>query len=123
MDRAAAVSAPPSLPSGGAGKLTAPATSPAAWLIGMLALCALVFIAGGPIVIAVPVLGYLAYRWPNRYGVLAFAAVIVSGVVAAVAAHPAAPGSGPFSGIAQACALIALAAALVPARPGRGREA
>jgi arabinofuranan 3-O-arabinosyltransferase len=101
---------------------TAARSTRSSWLIGMLALTVLVLIIGGPAVIAVPLLAYLAYRWPNRYGVVALAAVVASGLVAALAAHKTSAGSGAFSGIAQAFALIALAAALVPVRPGRSGE-
>ena len=44
-------------------------------------------------------------------------AMMAAGVVTALAAHPAASGTGAFGPVAQACALIALAAALTPAIP------
>lgn len=83
------------------------------WL-GLIALSLLMLIIGGPVVIAVPVLVLLAQAWPNRYGVLAFAAAVASGLLAALSGHPAAPTSGAFGAPAQAFALIALAAALIP---------
>ncbi len=86
----------------------------AAWA-GLAALCALLVAVGWPALVAVPVLVLLAARWPNRYGVLAFGCMIISGVLAAMAANPAATGSGAFGGPAQACALVALAAVLIPA--------
>lgn len=88
------------------------------WWLGIAALGALMLIIGGPLVLAVPVLVVLSGRWPNRYGVLALGAAIASGLLAALSAHPAAPASGAFGAPAQAFALVALAAALIPARPG-----
>ncbi len=133
MDRDAARSAPPGLPSGEAGEpanvpvpvpspvpvLAARAWAPVPVLTGLIALGVLMLIIGGPVVAVVPLIACIAYRWPNRYGALALAAMIASGLIAAAAAHRAVPGSGAFSGTAQAFALIALAAALVPAWPGR----
>ena len=91
--------------------------APVSWWLGLIALSALLLIVGGPVVIAVPVLVVLAERWPNRYGVLAFGAAVASGLFAALSSHPAAPASGAFGAPAQAFALVALAAALIPARP------
>jgi arabinofuranan 3-O-arabinosyltransferase len=91
------------------------------WL-GLIALCGLILIISGPVVIVVPVLGYVAYRWPDRLGAVAFAAALLSGVLAALSAHPAAAGSGAFSGTAQALAVIALAAAIVPVWRGLPRR-
>lgn len=91
--------------------------APVSWWLGVIALSVLMLIIGGPVVIVVPVLVVLAERWPNDYGVLAFSAAVVSGLLAAVSAHPAAPTSGAFGAPAQAFALVALAAALIPARP------
>ena len=91
--------------------------APASWWLGLIALSALLLIIGGPVVIAVPVLVVLAERWPNRYGVLAFGAAVGSGLFAALSSHPAAPASGAFGAPAQVLALVALAAALIPARP------
>ncbi|HWF80015.1 MAG TPA: alpha-(1-_3)-arabinofuranosyltransferase family protein, partial [Streptosporangiaceae bacterium] len=93
--------------------------APAPWWLGLTALCGLMLIIGGPVVIAVPVLVAAAELWPNRYGALAFAAAVVSGLLAALSAHPAATTSGAFGAPAQAFALVALAAALIPARPAR----
>jgi arabinofuranan 3-O-arabinosyltransferase len=97
-----------------------------AWL-GVAAVTALVFVAGGPVALAVPVLAYLAGR-PGPGGSprawlpwIAFGGMVASGVLSA--ARPFGAGLlGPFGGPAQACALIALAAALTPAvgvLPGR----
>jgi hypothetical protein len=74
-------------------------------------------VIGGPVVIALPGLLLLAARWPNRYGVLALGAAIASGLLAALSAHPAASTSGAFGSAAETCALVALAAALIPAWP------
>jgi arabinofuranan 3-O-arabinosyltransferase len=105
------------------------------WL-GVLAVTALIFVAGGPLALVVPLLACLAWLVPRRPGGpthpawlpwLAFAAMIASGLLSAVRPFGAGP-LGPFGGPAQACALVALAAALTPAiafparrRPG-GQE-
>ena len=90
-----------------------------AWL-GVLGVTALIFVAGGPVALAVPVLAYLAGRprSPGRPRAwlpwVAFAGMVTSGLLSA--ARPFGAGLlGPFGGPAQACALIALAAALTPA--------
>jgi arabinofuranan 3-O-arabinosyltransferase len=102
-----------------------------AWL-GGLGVAALVFVAGGPVALAVPVLAYLAWRLsraPRRTSPgtwlpwVAFGGVVASGLLSA--ARPFGGGLlGSFSGPAQACALIALAAALMPmvTVPGPARE-
>jgi len=86
---------------------------------GVIAVGALIFVAGGPVVLAVPVLAWLAWRRPPRRGlltsmpVLALAAMAASGLLSAV--RPFGGGLfGPFGWPAQACALVALAAALIP---------
>jgi arabinofuranan 3-O-arabinosyltransferase len=93
-----------------------------AWL-GVLGVTALIFVVGGPAALAVPVLAYLAWRLSRASGRtspgtwlpwVAFAGMAASGLLSAVRPF----GSslfGSFSGPAQACALIALAAALTPA--------
>jgi arabinofuranan 3-O-arabinosyltransferase len=104
-----------------------------AWL-GGLGVAALLLVAGGLVALAVPVLAYLAWRLsraPRRTSPgtwlpwVACAGVVASGLLSA--ARPFGGGLiGSFSGPAQACALIALAAALMstvtvpgPAREGR----
>jgi len=92
-----------------------------AWL-GMLGVTALIFVAGGPVALAVPVLAYLAWRLsraPRRTSPgtwlpwVAFGGMVASGLLSAV--RPFGGGLiGSFGGPAQACALIALAAALTP---------
>ncbi|HEV3294114.1 MAG TPA: alpha-(1-_3)-arabinofuranosyltransferase family protein, partial [Streptosporangiaceae bacterium] len=101
--------------------LTGPAGPRRAWL-GVLGVTALVFVAGGPVAFAVPVLACLAGR-PRSPGEMtprawlpwvAFGGMATSGLLSA--ARPFGAGLlGPFGGPAQACALIALAAALTPA--------
>jgi arabinofuranan 3-O-arabinosyltransferase len=87
--------------------------------IGPVLVAVLVFIVGGPAVLAVPVLVALAYLWPRRFPVLAFAGLLAAGVITALAAAPAAMGSGAFGAPAQTCALVALAAALIPPKGSR----
>jgi arabinofuranan 3-O-arabinosyltransferase len=92
-----------------------------AWL-GMVGVAALIFVAGGPVALAVPVLAYLAWRLsraPRRTSPgtwlpwVAFGGMVASGLLSA--ARPFGGGVlGSFGGLAQACALIALAAALTP---------
>ena len=102
-----------------------PAGHGRAWL-GVLAVGTLIFVAGGPVALAVPLLACLAWlpaRAPRRttardprpwLPMLAFAGLVASGLLAA--ARPFGTGLlGPFGGPAQACALVALAVALTPA--------
>jgi arabinofuranan 3-O-arabinosyltransferase len=103
------------------------------WL-GLLGATALIFVAGGLVALAVPVLACLSWllsRWGSRarwlgpsagvLPLLAFAGMTVSGLLSA--ARPAGTGLlGPFGGPAQVCALIALAAALTPAALPRRRD-
>jgi arabinofuranan 3-O-arabinosyltransferase len=81
----------------------------------LLALGAVIFAAGGPVVLIVPVLAYTGHRWRRCLPLIAGAAMLAAGIVAAAAGSPTALGSGAFSGAAQFCALVALAAALMPA--------
>jgi len=85
-------------------------------------LALVIWLAGGPAVIAVPVLAGLAWWRPRWLPPIAFGAMLIAGVVAATASSPPAMGSGVFGGLAQACALVALTAALMPAvvRPAAG---
>ncbi|HEY6312144.1 MAG TPA: alpha-(1-_3)-arabinofuranosyltransferase family protein [Streptosporangiaceae bacterium] len=93
----------------GAAPLASLDGSPRAWL-GVLGVTALIFVAGGPVAIVVPFLAWRAWRLP----VVAFGAMVASGLLAAV--RPFGTGLlGPFGWPAQACALVALAAALTPA--------
>jgi arabinofuranan 3-O-arabinosyltransferase len=80
-----------------------------AWL-GVLGVTALILVAGGPLALVVPVLACLPWL---PLPVVAFAGMATSGLLAA--AEPFGQGPlGPFGWPAQACALIALAAALTP---------
>jgi arabinofuranan 3-O-arabinosyltransferase len=76
-----------------------------------------IFVVGGPLVLAVPVL-YLIGSWrANLLPWVAAAGMVAAGIVAALDPGNGAPsGVGSFSTAAQACALVALAAVLVPAR-------
>jgi arabinofuranan 3-O-arabinosyltransferase len=95
----------------------------AAAVLSLLALCVLIFLVGGPVVIAVPILALIGYRWPRLLPPVSVVAILCAGIVAATAASPASPGTGAFSAAAQACALVALAAALMPAvTPGSRRS-
>ncbi len=76
-------------------------------------------VAGGPIAAAVPVLALIDIWLPRWRQFIAFGAMFAAGVVTASASNPTVVGSGPFSGPAQILALIALAAALLPATNSR----
>jgi arabinofuranan 3-O-arabinosyltransferase len=91
------------------------------WL-SLLALGAVIFVAGGPVVLIVPVLAYAGHRWRRCLPLIAGVAMVSAGIVAATASTPTALGSGTFSGAAQFCALAALAAALMPASGQRDRR-
>ena len=91
--------------------------SPASWLLAVAALAALLTAVGGPVALAVPALLAVACAAPGWYPGLAFAGMLAAGVLSAASSQPAAPGNGAFGAPAQACALVALAVALTPARP------
>jgi arabinofuranan 3-O-arabinosyltransferase len=81
----------------------------------ILPITALILVAGGPIAIVVPLLAVVGI-WRARWlPFIAAGAMLAAGVVSATATTPTAAGSGPFSGPAQVLALVALAAALLPA--------
>ncbi len=90
---------------------------------GLLLVGVLVFLIGGPLVIAIPILALAGYLWPRSFPALAFAGMLTAGVITALAAAPAASGSGSFGAPAQACAVVALAAALMPQARFRRRAA
>jgi arabinofuranan 3-O-arabinosyltransferase len=90
-------------------------------LLAYLPLAAVIFVAGGPIVLAVPVLAVVANWRPRWLPAVAAGAMLAAGIVAAAARIPTVAGSGPFSGPAQVCALVALSAALMPAIAGSQR--
>jgi arabinofuranan 3-O-arabinosyltransferase len=102
-----------------AGLSPAVLASAGAWA-GLGALGVLMLAVGGPVALAVPILAVLAWRRPRWLPLLACAGLLAAGVLTALAAGPAVTGSGAFGAPAQACALIALAAALTPG-PGGGR--
>jgi arabinofuranan 3-O-arabinosyltransferase len=81
----------------------------------MAAVAALIFAVGGPVAAVVPVLAALAWWRPGWRPAVAAVAIAAAGVITATAGRPDALGSGAFSAAAQACALTALAAALLPA--------
>jgi arabinofuranan 3-O-arabinosyltransferase len=78
-----------------------------------------ILVVGGPVVVAVPLLVLTSRLLPRSMPVVAAAAMICAGIAIASAHSPTISGSGPFSGFAQFCALVALAAALVPGRTRR----
>ena len=109
---------------GPAGK--AGSTGPAGYWLASAAAALLLAVVGGPVAIAVPaviLLGWWRRQWVPW---LAFIAMGAAGMLSVTGlGHGAQPGFGPFGWPAQAAALIALAAALVPPvpRPGRARPA
>lgn len=78
-----------------------------------------ILVAGGPVVLVVPLLALAGRLLPRSIPVVAATMMICAGIAVASAHSPTVPGSGPFSGFAQFCALVALAAALLPARTRR----
>jgi arabinofuranan 3-O-arabinosyltransferase len=78
-------------------------------------LAVVIWLVGGLAVLAVPVLACVAWWRPRWLPPIAFGAMLAAGVAAASAGNLTATGSGAFGGLAQACALVALTAALMPA--------
>lgn len=90
-------------------------------VLALLPVTAVILVSGGPVAAVVPLLAVLGWRGPRWLPGVAAAAMCGAGLIAATARTPTVLGSGPFSGPAQFCALVALAAALMPAlRPPRG---
>ena len=77
-------------------------------------LAVVIGLAGGPAAVAVPVLACLGWWQPRWLPPVAFGAMLIAGVAAASAGSLTALGSGSFGSLAQACALVALTAALMP---------
>jgi arabinofuranan 3-O-arabinosyltransferase len=89
----------------------------AAWWLGSLGVVALTFAVGGPVVLGAVAVVALARWWPRWLPGLAFSGMAVAGLLTATAARPTDAGLfGAFGAPAQACALVALAAALAPTR-------
>jgi hypothetical protein len=82
--------------------------------VGPVAVGLLILLVGGPVVLAVPLIAIVAALRPRWLPVISLAAMIVAGLIAASAGAPGAADSGAFGPGAQACALVALAAALYP---------
>ncbi|MGA5561722.1 alpha-(1-_3)-arabinofuranosyltransferase domain-containing protein [Streptomyces platensis] len=102
--------------------LTAPPPAPS-WVLGVVALTAVLALAAGPYALIVPALALLAYFRPPLLVPLSLAAMVSAGAVAALGAgEPHAAGKGAFSAPAQALALLALAAAVVTVRGRAPRE-
>ncbi|GAB3959911.1 alpha-(1-_3)-arabinofuranosyltransferase domain-containing protein [Streptomyces sparsus] len=84
------------------------------WLLGGVALTAVMVVVSGPFALVVPVLALVAWWRPTLLPPIALAGMLGAGVVAALGATSAfADGVGAFGPLAQALALIALAASLV----------
>jgi hypothetical protein len=88
------------------------------WLLrwaGPAAVVVLILLVGGPVVLVLPVLALVAAVRPRWLPAVSLAAMLAAGLIAATAAAPATLGGGAFGPAGQACALLALAAALYPA--------
>ncbi|GCB91060.1 hypothetical protein [Streptomyces noursei] len=82
--------------------------------MGALALTAVLALAAGPYALVVLPLALLARLRPRVLAPLAGAAMLAAGITAALGAgHPVAERQGAFSPLAQALALLALAAAVI----------
>jgi arabinofuranan 3-O-arabinosyltransferase len=81
-------------------------------------LALVIWLAGGPMVLAVPLLASLGWWRPRSLPPVALGSMLLAGVVAASSGSVIAMGSGAFGGVAQALALVALTAALMPAIVG-----
>jgi arabinofuranan 3-O-arabinosyltransferase len=82
---------------------------------GPAALAVLILLIGGPVVLALPVVAVVAALRPRWLPVISLVAMLAAGLIAATATAPATLGGGAFGPAGQACALLALAAALYPA--------
>jgi len=104
------------------GKRFRPSRPPLSAWVGLGLVCVAIALIGGPVALVVPVLAVAAFMWPDWYAAIAFVALVATGLITALTAQRTAVGSGPFGGPAQALALIALAAALMPSWPGAHRR-
>ncbi|HTZ26212.1 MAG TPA: alpha-(1-_3)-arabinofuranosyltransferase family protein [Streptosporangiaceae bacterium] len=82
---------------------------------GPATVAVLVLVVGGPVVLVLPVVALVAALRPRSLPLLSLVAMLAAGLIAATAAAPATLGGGAFGPAGQACALLALAAALYPA--------
>jgi arabinofuranan 3-O-arabinosyltransferase len=96
---------------------------PLGQLLTLVLVTALIVVAGGFTAVAVPVLAIIGRKRPAWLPRIAAATMLAAGVVSAIASQRTLPGSGVFGGPAQACALIALAATLMPVLPRAPRAA
>ncbi|OKI04867.1 coagulation factor 5/8 type domain-containing protein [Streptomyces sp. CB02923] len=93
------------------------------WVLGAVALTAVVALAAGPYAVIVPVLVLAARFRPGLLVPVALLAMVGAGITAALGAgEPAAADAGAFSAAAQALALLALAAAVVTVPGARARR-
>ncbi|HET7014102.1 MAG TPA: alpha-(1-_3)-arabinofuranosyltransferase family protein [Streptosporangiaceae bacterium] len=103
------------------GKRFRPSRPPLPAWVGLGLVCVAIALIGGPVALVVPVLAIAAFMWPDWYAAIAFVALVATGLITAFTGQRTVIGSGPFGGPAQALALIALAAALMPSWPGAHR--
>jgi arabinofuranan 3-O-arabinosyltransferase len=88
----------------------------------LVPLAVVVAVAGGPLVIAVPVIALIGYWRPRWLPAIAAVAMLAAGLLVLASPSYTTLGDGPFSGQAQVCALVALTAALLPRLTGPGRR-
>lgn len=97
---------------------TPPVVPAPGWVLGTVAVTAVMVAVAGWLALAVPALALLAWYRPAWLAPTALTAMAAAAVVAATGAgEPAAASEGAFSGVAQALAIVALTAALVTLPP------
>jgi arabinofuranan 3-O-arabinosyltransferase len=101
-----------SLPAPGSSPVRLAATREFAALIP---LTGLMFLVGGAVAAVIPILAILRIWRPRTLPGIALLAMLAAGLAAVATPHRTILGDGVFSGFAQACALISLATALMPA--------
>jgi arabinofuranan 3-O-arabinosyltransferase len=84
-------------------------------VLAVAVLAVVIWLAGGAAVIAVPILAIIGWWRPRWLPPVALLAMLIAGIAAAISGGPATMGSGAFGSLAQACSLVALTAALMPA--------